>query len=124
MKRLLYALIAFILLFCIFPTWAHGEDVRLAWDANSESDLAGYRIFMRQSGSSYNYSNPNWQGTATTCTVVAPLTDTLYYFVARAFDTADNESGNSNEVSYRTEPPPDTTPPAAPRNLRYIPAAP
>ena len=72
----------------------------MEWDPNSESDLAGYRIFVRAEGESYNYAQPDWEGTATTCTIYGLDDDTNYYFVARAFDTANNESGNSNEVSY------------------------
>jgi hypothetical protein len=75
-------------------------DVTLAWDANSEEDLAGYRIFYREDGQSYDYDYPAWEGTETTCTIYDLNNDTTYYFVARAFDEAGNESGDSDEVSY------------------------
>jgi len=73
------------------------HQVVLEWSPNTESDLAGYRIFYRAEGSNYNYASPAWEGTATTCTI-SNLGDGTYYFVARAFDTEGLESGNSNEV--------------------------
>jgi hypothetical protein len=75
-------------------------DVTLAWDANTEADLAGYRIFYREDGQSYDYDYPAWEGTDSTCTIYDLNNDTTYYFVARAFDEAGNESGDSDEVSY------------------------
>ena len=72
--------------------------VTLEWDPNSEPDLAGYRVFSRMEGQSYDYANSSWEGTETTCTIYN-LDDTkTYYFVARAFDTEGLESGDSNEV--------------------------
>jgi hypothetical protein len=70
-------------------------EVTLAWDANSEPDLAGYRIFYHPVSGSYDYANPIWEGTETTCTVSVEADG---YFVARAFDTSGLESTNSNEV--------------------------
>jgi hypothetical protein len=90
-------------------TWACGASVSLAWNANSEPDLAGYRIFYRPVGGTYNYQNPIWEGTQITCTVQV---DEDGFFVARAFDTSGNESGNSNEVFEGR-----ITPPASPGSL-------
>jgi len=73
-------------------------DVTLAWDPNSEPDLAGYRMFTRIEGGSYDYLSPAWEGTATTCTITGLPDSTNNYFVARAFDTEGLESGDSNEV--------------------------
>jgi len=81
--------------------------VTLAWDANNEEDLDGYRVFCRKEGQSYDYKNRAWDGdrTETSCTI--NLNDnTTYYFVARAFDTSGNESGDSNEVCYQPNVPP------------------
>ncbi len=86
-------------------------DVTLAWDANTEPDLDGYRIFVRAEGGSYNYTQPAWEGTTTTCTIHGLDDGTNYYFVARAFDTSNNESGDSNEVFY--EAPLPNAPPTA-----------
>jgi hypothetical protein len=79
-------------------------DVTLAWDPNDEPDLAGYRIFVRAEGESYNYGQPDWEGTDTTCTIEDLEEDTTYYFVARAFDTSGNESVDSDEVVYESSP--------------------
>jgi hypothetical protein len=92
-----------LLLFIMFlspATIAHGLDLSFAWDANTESDLAGYRVFYREEGQSYDYNNPAWQGTETNCTIAGLYDNTTYYFVSRAYDTYDNESENSVELSY------------------------
>jgi len=87
------------------PQYTYGVDVTLSWAANGEEDLTGYRVFDRQQGQAYDYDNPAWEGTDTTCTIYNLDDDSSYYFVVRAFDTSDNESGDSNEVSYQGVPP-------------------
>jgi len=121
-KKLLRSRIAFLsslsflpfiivtLLLLLSPHSARAADVTLAWDANTEADLAGYRIFYREEGQNYDYNNPGWEGTATTCTISALNDNTTYYFVARAFDTSNNESGDSDEVCYRPNRPPVLNP--------------
>jgi hypothetical protein len=86
--------------FLLWSAEAFSVDITLAWDPNSEPELAGYRLFARGQGQSYNYAQPHWQGTATTCTIYGLPDNTNLYFVARAFNTSGNESGNSNEVLY------------------------
>ena len=88
------------MLFLSPATIAHGLDLSFAWDANTEPDLAGYRVFYRQEGQNYDYNNPAWQGTETTCTISGLDDNTTYYFVSRAYDTYDNESENSVELYY------------------------
>jgi hypothetical protein len=71
-------------------------DVTLVWDPNSESDLAGYKVYYgRESGV---YGAPIVLGKQTTyiATGLAPGT---YYFAVTAYNTAGLESGFSNEVS-------------------------
>ncbi|MDL1964173.1 MAG: fibronectin type III domain-containing protein [Deltaproteobacteria bacterium] len=75
-------------------------DVTLSWNPNSEKDLAGYRIFYREDDQSYDYEEPAWQGSETTCTIYNLDDKTTYYFVARAFDSWGSESGNSKETIY------------------------
>jgi hypothetical protein len=102
MKKI--ALIATILL---FTATAFGATVKLAWDPNSETDLAGYRVFFKNYGQAYDYSKPIWEGPETTCTVEIDQTGD---FVVRALNVAGAESGDSNEVS-------QSITPAAPQNL-------
>jgi len=78
-------------------------DVPLAWDPNSEENLAGYRIFYREDGQSYDYEVPAWEGSKTTCTIYNLDDNTTYCFVARTFDTEGSESGDSNETCYQSE---------------------
>ncbi|MCK5611180.1 hypothetical protein KAR91_55415 [Candidatus Pacearchaeota archaeon] len=78
-----------------------------AWTANTEADLAGYRLFQRLDGEAYDYTSPIAEipaGTET-CTV-ADLPDDNYLWVLRAFDTAGNESADSNEVIKLIDDPP------------------
>ena len=94
-------LIFLVLLMLLFSAQnVHSADVTFTWDPNSEPDILGYRIFCRQEGLSYDYDNPVWEGIETTCTIYNLDENTTHYFVARAFDTSDNESADSNEVCY------------------------
>jgi hypothetical protein len=88
----------FILIFFCFVTSGHAMDVTLQWTPNNEPNLAGYKVFYRQEGQSYNYTDPNWETTDPTC-VIYDLNETdTYYFIVRAFSTEGFESANSNEV--------------------------
>jgi hypothetical protein len=82
--------------FTTSPTMAF--NVTLAWDA-VDGDINGYKVFARESGQSYNYSDPVWQGTAATCRIDDLEDQTDYYFVVRAY-TNSATSSNSNEVFY------------------------
>jgi len=92
--------ITFIILF--FANIGHCLDLSFAWDANTEPDLAGYRIFYKEKGQNYNYNNPDWQGTETTATIYSLDANATYYFVSRAYDIYDNESVNSVELLYES----------------------
>ena len=100
----LASVVAFAIVVFLWPLNVYAFDITLAWDPpHSEQYLAGYRIFHRQQGETYDYNQPAWEGADTTCTIYNLDDDTGHSFVARAYDTAGNESSNSNEVSW---PPP------------------
>lgn len=70
----------------------------LEWNANTDADLAGYRI--------YRSSTPGQYGTAvavvsrtSTSAVIDNLQSGTHYFVITAVDGAGNESVRSDEVS-------------------------
>jgi len=112
MKRL-----ASLLAVCIIgvASSALAVDLTFQWDPNTESDLAGYRLFQRTSTSDYDYGNPTWDGMATEVThSFDEMEKVQYFWVLRAYDTSNNESGNSNEVTWIA---PDVTPPANPKGL-------
>jgi len=99
------SIFVFLVIACILfsPNMASAVQVTLEWDANSEPDLAGYRAFLRQEDQNYNFYNPAWEGTETTCTIFDLDENISYYFVVRAYNTSDLESGNSNEVVYQSD---------------------
>ena len=86
-----------MVLLLLFPVFALADmTVTLAWDANTEADLAGYKVFYKPYGTpAFDYDSPAWQGTGATCTVTVPGDG---QFIARAYDQAGNESVDSNVV--------------------------
>ncbi|NOY84934.1 MAG: hypothetical protein GXO96_08985 [Nitrospirae bacterium] len=96
----------FVLLFVLNPH-VFAESAILSWNANSESDLSGYKVYFGTSSGSYG--TPTTVGNVTTYTVPGLNTGT-YYFAVTAFDTSGNESGFSTEVS-KTLASADTTAP-------------
>jgi len=115
-KRIITILMA--LMFFASTAWA-GE-VCTEWDANTEPDLAGYRIFVKlETAPTYNYTTPAWEGIETTTSL--ELEDGVTWnLVIRAYDTEDFESLDSNELSYFSDFPWVNTPPAA-VNFRLVP---
>jgi len=77
---------------------AQTSSATLIWDANTETNLAGYKMYYGPS--SGNYTNVTDIGSVTTNTVPGLLTGITYYFAVTAYNTSALESGFSNEVSY------------------------
>jgi uncharacterized repeat protein (TIGR02543 family) len=83
-------------------------EIKLAWDANAESDLAGYKIYYGTSPRTgtdpkscnlCGYSAVVTAGKVTSYTIGSLITGQNYYVSLSATDTSGNESGFSNEVS-------------------------
>lgn len=83
---------------------AGGSVVRLAWDPNTEPNLAGYWLYQSRIPGRYTKSKRVLKTPAgiETCTV-GPLPPGKYFWVLTAFDSSLNESGYSNEVSARID---------------------
>ncbi len=73
----------------------------LTWDAVPLADISGYRVYYGTTPGTY--FQPLGQGlnagNVTTSTVAGFQSGTTYYFATTAYDTLNNESGYSNEVS-------------------------
>ncbi len=84
----------------LFPMLSEAQtQVSFQWDPNIETDFVeGYRVFHRIEGDAYNYPNPAWEGSETSCTIEIADDEGRHYFVARAFDTEGFESQDSDEV--------------------------
>jgi hypothetical protein len=76
---------------------AFAAQIKLAWDANTESDLAGYKVYYGTASGSYG--NPTNVGNVTTYTLTGLTLGQTYYIAVTAYDTSNNESGYSNEVN-------------------------
>ncbi len=76
-----------------------GNSVTLAWDPNSETDLAGYKVFWGTASRTYG-APVTVPGTPSSPTyTVTGLASGTWYFAVSAYNTAGLESGYSNEVS-------------------------
>jgi chitinase len=77
---------------------ALAADVTLAWNPNTESNLAGYRIHHGTANGSYSV-HIDVQN-VTRYTVTGLTAGQTYYFAATAYNASGNESGYSSPVSY------------------------
>jgi len=74
-----------------------GATANLAWNANSETDLAGYKVYWGTS--SGRYGSPVDVGKATSYLFSNLKVGSTYYFSVTAYDQSGNESFFANEVS-------------------------
>jgi fibronectin type 3 domain-containing protein len=70
----------------------------LEWDPNSETDLAGYKLYYGQASGSYDTTID--VGNQTTYTLTDLPVGETYYIAATAYNTSGLESGYSNEVIF------------------------
>jgi fibronectin type 3 domain-containing protein len=69
----------------------------LAWDVNTESDLAGYKVYYGTSSKSYAGSVD--AGNATTYTLTGLTQGQTYYICVTAYNKSNAESRYSGEVT-------------------------
>ena len=75
------------------------SSVTLTWNANTESDLSGYKIYRATTSGGYGAPIATLQGNIPTFIASGLQLGTTYYFVVTAYDSAGNESSLSNEVN-------------------------
>jgi type IV pilus assembly protein PilY1 len=112
----------FLLTLCS-PTFVYAAQIKLAWDANTESNIAGYKVYYGTSSRSYSGSVD--VGNETTFNLTGLTEGQTYFIAVTAYNTLNKESGYSSEVSaVATEPPPpdSETPPTIPPSPNPEPA--
>jgi fibronectin type 3 domain-containing protein len=88
-------------------TTTNGSGVTLEWDANTEPDLAGYKVYYKTGSSGAPYDgtgategdSPIDVSDVTTYTLHGQAEGVAYFFVVTAYDTEGLESDYSNEVT-------------------------
>jgi fibronectin type 3 domain-containing protein len=71
----------------------------LTWNANNDSDLAGYKVYRATASGAYGAPIATLQGNVTSYPATGLSIGTTYFFVITAYDKSGNESTFSNEVS-------------------------
>ena len=79
------------------PSMVFSAQIKIAWSANGETDLEGYRVYWGTAPRTYGTSVD--VGNVTTYTIPNLTAGQTYYIGVTAHDTAQNQSGYSNEVS-------------------------
>jgi hypothetical protein len=82
----------------LVPLFAWAQQLTLAWDPNTDADLAGYKVhYGTVSG---NYTTSIDVHNVTTYTLAGLSTGQTYYFSASAYNASGASSGYSNEVTH------------------------
>jgi len=114
LRRGLYAFLIFALV-----SQSDAAGVKLRWQPNPESDLAGYRVHYGTKSDEYEHKID--VGKQTEHRLDNLQESVVYYFSLTAYDQTGNESPYSNQVSFKLG---DTTPPliasVAPLSLTEI----
>jgi hypothetical protein len=90
-------IISILLSTLILSPFASAAQLNLVWDSNTESDLAGYKVYYGMASKAYG--SPINVGKVTTYTLTGLPSGQTYFVTVTAYDTSNNESGYSNEVS-------------------------
>jgi len=100
--RKLFIITSMIIFLLVAGIAGADNSVTFRWDANTEPDLAGYRLYQTTSEGVYTYGEGNQvavisAGVETVTLETVP--DGTFFWVLTAYDLQGNESGPSNEVS-------------------------
>ena len=104
MKRL-YPAILTVLIFSLMAVYAHAYDVTLAWDPNTDPDLAGYILYTRENEPESNFHQVDYYSldeidpTNPQGAVNELESGKTYFFAVTAINNDGLESDFSNQVS-------------------------
>ena len=100
MKETKYLKASFICIFLmvVIPAWVYGAIVRVSWEEDVGSDVAGYSVYYGTSSMTYTQSLD--VGSGINSIEIGDLDEGYpYYFAVTAYDSEGNESAYSEEVS-------------------------
>ena len=80
---------------------SHGYS--LSWNANTEDDLAGYKVYSVTSPENYRLLLDVGKATKRELSELYLHEDTDYYIAVTAYDTSGNESAHSSEIYFFAE---------------------
>ncbi len=90
------------------------QQVDVTWDANTEPDLAGYKVYRRTVAGGATTSLTEFPIAANSYNDTGLAAGTTYYYLISAVDLSGNESPLSAEISVATNAAPPPPPPPAP----------
>lgn len=97
MRNFLGISTAIIVLIVLFPAPGFSTSLKVTWNANPETDLAGYRLYWGTQSKNYTMSADVLNSTS--CNLDEVQGGTTYYIALSAFDYSGNESARSSEKS-------------------------
>jgi hypothetical protein len=98
MKRLIF------LLFLLIPSLAFGVDVTLEWDANTEPDVVGYRLYKSMKQGNVTTAWELVGHTSETTYTIIGLPNKTHFFYVTAYTLDNEESQASNLAFYKWKP--------------------
>jgi LmbE family N-acetylglucosaminyl deacetylase len=93
-----------LVFFPLLTPKVHSSQVTLAWDANTESHLAGYKVYYGEASRTYSHTVDVGNKTSYSLAQMPNYQET--YFAVTAYDKYGQESRFSEEVVWKGEPPP------------------
>jgi len=97
LNNLLKWSLSFLSLLLFTGQIAYGASINLIWDPNDEADLSGYRIYYGTSSENYDQSID--VGNVTSYKLSGLTKGIIYYVALTSYDTSNNESEKTDEVS-------------------------
>ena len=108
-QRRTFHIVTILAMSSMIPLSVMATGLKVAWNANKDTDLAGYNVYYGTS--SGKYSACVNVGNVTSYKINNLTQGATYYIIVTALDNAGNESADSDEVHATIPASVDTTPP-------------
>ena len=91
----IYRFFKISILILFIAQFAYASGIKISWDKNSESDVAGYKVYYGTA--SHNYQSSLDAGNFTSIEIDDLTPGKIYYISIAAYDYSGNESASSQE---------------------------